>query len=183
MIKRELLHFGIDHLTLNIGFKDNTTIINRKSLNISKLFEVLLSAGLNDSNTNSLLDLYWDSFGHDIDIYCERSIHHNRMYAIHVGRHRILRIEHITEESTMNSLNYKYDYRITFYGTLFALSRINELNYLDFMNSFLEDISHDFVKHSVSRIDICADISGVSVASVRRGFSHNGKAKKFSKIL
>ncbi|MDH3324981.1 MAG: hypothetical protein OEL89_05050, partial [Candidatus Peregrinibacteria bacterium] len=185
MVKRELLNFAIDHLTLNIGFKLGTSEESKKILYIVKMFEALESIGLNDTNTNSITDLTWDPFGHEIDVFCERSIHRNVMYAIHFGRYRIMRIEKVPPESTMreNLKNYNYDYRITFYGTLFALSRINQIDHLDFLKPFLADISNHFVQHSISRIDICADIAGTSVLSIKRGITGTKKKMKdFSRI-
>jgi hypothetical protein len=181
MSKRALLYFGIDHLTINIGTKK--TYLDISQSNIYKLFKLIKKIGLNDTNTTQALNLKWDQFEEEIDVYCEYSRQKNEMYSIHWKRYKLMRIERITEESILKQVGYKYDYRITFYGTLFALSRIKKLDADEFLKPFLEDSKNLLLTHSVSRTDICADISGVSPMSIRKGITGNTeKMKKFSFI-
>lgn len=184
MNKRGFLAFGIDHLTINIGLKNFASPEDLQSLEVYKLFQFLNSQGLNDTNTSDLHDIYWDSFGKEIDVFCDYSPYRNISYSIHVGRYRIMRIEYVPTESTLKqSLHYKYDYRITFYGTLFALSRIKKLDHFDFINPFLRDSLNDFVRHSISRIDLACDVFGITPSSVLKGLiGTKEKQKKVSKI-
>lgn len=184
MSKRGLLNFSIDHLTLNVGFDEYVTPEQVNKTNIFKLAHFLKYSGLNDTNTNQLLDLFWEPFGEEVNISKENSNQKHNTYAIYWGKYKILRLEDVDKSSTLKSnLNYKYQYRVTFYGTLFALSRIQKINLMDFLRPFYEDLSHSFMIHSVSRLDICADIFGASVSSIRRGIKGDKTHfKNFSKI-
>lgn len=184
MSNRGLLGFEIDHLTFNIGYSSEPTAEEAQELNVFQLAHYLNHAGLNDTNTNQILDLYWEAFGEDIHVYKEKSSQKHNTYAIHWGKYRIMRLEDVDINSTLKqNINYKYKYRITLYGTLFALSRIQKIDHMEFITPFMADMCNDYVSQSVSRLDICADIYGVSTQSIRRGIQGDkAHFKDISKI-
>lgn len=73
-----------------------------------------------------------------------------------------MRIVKIDQNRSRN----KYEYQINFSGMFFDYNRLGFLNTRDFFKIFLKDISSNKIKHSISRLDVCADLKGVSVKEV-----------------
>lgn len=169
MNKRGLLNFAIDHLVLNIGYGEVTAEEVAK-LNIFKVCKDFELIGLNGTNNSEKMDYFWEAVGHYVIVNCDESVHGHMFYAIIFRGRRIMRIERIKVNSRLKkNLKYKYSFRITFYGTFFSLNKLKTIEINDFLIPFWQDVSHCFIKHSISRIDICADIFGVSVNSISKG--------------
>jgi len=153
----ELLHFGIDTMVLNVSSIEAFATESESVANIKKLFKE------NEEN----IVIFNQFFRREEILKTPRGI--RRVY-LYFGRHRVMEIEEIGLDSQLRKfLYYKYDYRITFDGAFFANVRLGNFNFSDVLSSFLTDIRENKILHSISRLDVCADLRGISVLDVRDG--------------
>ncbi len=98
------------------------------------------------------------------------------------GKEKLFSIHRVTDKSELRKrLGYPYFYRISFYGVFFALERIGKLEIEPYWSLFLEDIATGGITHSLSRLDLCADITNTSPIEIAIGVrGDEGKMKEFS---
>ncbi|MFH1670209.1 MAG: hypothetical protein ABIA92_01340 [Patescibacteria group bacterium] len=166
----ELLYFGADYLVLNLLALVHET--DTKSLGfIGLLF------GTEDD------EITWaDSELKLIKTLSEKRKGIRTLY-FKLGRHNLFAIEEVCEDSLLKlNLGYKYDYRLSFYGAFFCAVRLGLVILDDVFGLIREDIRHSRVLHSISRLDVCADIWHVETVDVLHGVEilSPDKAKKFS---
>lgn len=174
--KPGLLHFGLDYLVLLIGVGDDP------APSVS-LLEAIFSIPHNDSNASEVRSFVWNDDGDEVILRFGKYQYDEIAY-VSRGEDLLFSIQEIGPKSTMPSLvRLKYKYRISFYGWFFGLVRLGEFDLTDFWGIFLRDIEDAVIGHSVSRIDICADIANVSVGSVERGIVRlSERIKRISKF-
>ena len=171
--EKKLLYFGADFLNINIcDIKDTNT-------KIFHFLQAVFSISHNTTNANSTNAFEWGNKGQEVEITFSDSIM-GEAAEIRQGKNYLFRVINISKDWA-KPLNYKYLFRIECYGTFFNLIRLKKLYFEDFFSSFLEEIKTRNITHSVSRIDICADIAGISPKQIKRGISGT-RLRKFSDI-
>lgn len=162
----ESLYFGNDYLVLNaVAIEPKATSV----LNIGQLF----------GKENGIV--IWNDLEQQFTKESSDKRTGIRTLYLTFGRHKILAIEEIGADSHLKMyMRYPYDYRISFYSAFFCNVRLELLRLKDFFGLFLEDIEHGRIKHSVSRLDVCADLRGITPIAVRDGIEifTKDKAKK-----
>ncbi|MDD3897012.1 MAG: hypothetical protein PHU04_04220 [Candidatus Peribacteraceae bacterium] len=174
--KPKLLHFGLDYLVLLIG-------IDHQDASSIRLLNSIFSFPHNDTNASELLGFMWGDSGEEVNIHFS-IVKNDEIANVFRGEEKVLSIQKIGKKSTMPpSVKERYQYRISFYSAFFGLVRLRQFAYRDYWDLFLCDIESRVVVHSVSRVDLCADLAYVSVKNVAKGVKNrSGKVKKRSLI-
>jgi len=172
----ELLHFGVDWLTLNIRTKNANKA--KSIMFLEELFEI----PHNDTNANFIKDFSWLHTVESVDLMFSSSKQAGEMIIVMFQGTPIIRILLPNGES-MKNIKYSYQYQINFYGMFFDFHRLNKLNAEYFLKIFLDDIDSGKIEHSISRIDICSDLANFSTGSIQNGIegdvTHMKKGAKF----
>ncbi len=173
---KALLHFGLDYLVLLLGIENK----NAASL---RLINAIFSLPHNDTNAAEYRGFGWADTGEDVTVRFSQYQQDEVAYVFRAEDH-LFSIQKIGLKSTMPpSVKERYRYRISFYGWFFSLVRLGHINIYDYWNIFLRDIEEERLIHSVSRIDICADIGNLSVRQVQRSIVRlMPRGKKFSEL-
>ena len=163
-----MLYFGGDYLVLN-AVASSYDAKAKSLLNIGQLFE----------KENGVV--VWNDL--EQKFVKESSDKRTGIRTVYLtfGRHKILAIEEIGANSHLKMyMRYSYDYRMSFYSAFFCNVRLGLLRPEGFFGLFLDDIEHGRIKHSVSRLDVCADLRGITPIAVRDGIEifTEDKAKK-----
>jgi len=161
---KKLLHFGTDWISFNISLVDS-----RKPSPSFSFLESLFRLPHNDTNASEYDSVVWGNTETEVMLEFSGKIQMGEVLSIkgHKGK-AILRVVKIDPEWAKN-IHYKFQYRIDCYGTLFDYDRLGLLNAREILSLFLLDIEQGLLRHSVSRVDICADFSGYTVKSIFRG--------------
>lgn len=160
--KHELLHFGIDWLTLNITPK-------RKAQPVSiRFMESLFSIPHNDTNASFISDFNWLHTVESVDLMFSENKRDGVMVFILFKGVPIIRVA-IPNTKSRRNIKYKYRYQISFYGMFFDFHRLKRIDAESFLKIFVDDIEEGLLKHSISRIDICADLSNFTTNEIEKG--------------
>ncbi|MDD5055299.1 MAG: phage/plasmid replication protein [Candidatus Peribacteraceae bacterium] len=171
-----LLHFGLDYLVLLVG-------IDQKNAASLRLLSAVFNLPHNDTNADEHRNFVWADTDEEVTFRFSKYQHDEVVY-VYRGEDHLFSIQKIGKNSTMPpSVKKKYWYRISFYSWFFGLARLGEIDVHDYWGIFLRDIESGFIVHSVSRIDICADLGNISVSRVQRGIVRlSERSKKLSKL-
>lgn len=156
--ERKLLSFFIDWLTIQIW--DENKDVNTESV---KFLDWLFSLPHNDSNASTYKKIPWFNSNELVDIFFN-SNKDWEIIEVHKWREKIIRV--LKPDKTKNVF-YKKKYVISFYWQFFDLHSLRIINMYDYFKGFTEDILNNNLVHSVSRLDVCADIAWISVRSIR----------------
>jgi len=169
--EKKLLHFGLDYLTLNL--------IKEKD-SISETEEFLRSIFLlphDTDNTNVFYDFKWDQFEHPLTIYFSDT-HEGQVAGFNLNNLYLFQVCEIDwEKPVWANTNYRYRYRLQFYGALFNEARKGDLEYMSLFTKFLNDVERRLISHSISRSDICADFSGFTPLQIKKGVKGTRRKK------
>ncbi len=175
IVERKLLHFGLDYLTLNICKKDDQK--NRSEPFLAKVFAVPHDT----DNTNVYYDFEWGDLSLPFRLIFSESPD-GEVAQFHLEQEYLFQVAKIDpEKPKWKNTGYKYRYRLQFYGAIFNATRRGEIVYTSLFPIFLGDINNGLVSHSVSRVDICADISGFTPRQIKKGIK--GSHRKRMSIL
>lgn len=156
-VKSTLLYFGLDYLTMLVG---NTS--SEKIARFVYMFDFIFSLSHNSSNASEYYNQYLGNTGLKCNVIFGTGRDSNYLY-LHFDQHRIITVEKIDENSNLKNLTgNKYQYRIQFYSSFFSLQRLQRLSVEKFFTDFYSDYVNDSIVHSISRIDICADLTNFS---------------------
>jgi hypothetical protein len=163
-VDKQLLFFGKDFLVLNLGITGENQSQSLQFLNS------IFSFPHNDTNAAEILELEWANSGTNVSIHFAFTKEGDELALVFQGKEKILSIHKVTEQSQLRTrMRYKYMYRISFYGVFFALHRIDKLEITSYWKMFLEDIETSHVAYSISRLDLCADITNVKPIEIATG--------------
>lgn len=175
---RKLRHFGLDYLTLNIGYPYDFKGYPDSIRFLDQLFDL----PHNETNASDYKDIIWGAGPEEVNIYFS-SYGNDPVIRVHRGEDHIMMIRQIGPTSNMPpGVKRKYRYQIQFYGWFFGLVRLGSFSITDYLHIFLKDIEAKQILTSVSRIDICADIEAASVVSIERSIVKKGRMKARSKL-
>jgi len=175
--EKKLLHFGLDYLTLNICDKDDISSTTVRYL------DAIFSLDHNTTNSNIIRDFVWADSMEEIRIIFSESPD-GEVAQIHWKESYLFQIAQIDHESPKwKNTKYSYKYRIQFYGDFFNSVRTEKIEEYDFLNIFIEDIENNTVKNSLSRLDVCSDISNISPKEILKDIkgTHLKKISEFEK--
>lgn len=172
--EKKLLHFGPDWITFNIASR-----VSQMPPSISFL-DSIFKIPHNDTNASEYDSFIWCDNHTEVKIQFTGRNQMGEMIVINGQKGKsLLRITKIDKESSQTFKTVaKYSYRIDCYGTLFDYDRLGLINAQEVLSIFLSDIERTLVTHSVSRIDICADLAGYKVKSIQRGIIGSESHKK-----
>ena len=181
-LPKELLHLGLDYSVINIAF-----IPTVQSRSIS-FCDSIFSFPHNDSNADEIPTLNWPDSDEVVSVHFSFTSDKDEVAIIFRDADKIMVIQKVTNESLMRSnIGYIYDYRISCYGAFFSLIRLGEFDPKDFLGIFLRDIAEEKVQYSLSRVDVCADISNVSpqeiIDGIQGDFDHMKKISVFQETI
>lgn len=173
---KELLFFGKDFGVLNIGS------VNGMEADSIRFLDNIFSFPHNDTNAAEILEMDWANTGLDVSVHFAFTKEGDELALIFQGKEKIFSIQKVGEDSELRTrLRYKYQYRISFYGVFFALDRIGKLDIDLYWKIFLDDITRGLVSHSISRLDLCVDITNIDPIEIARGVrGEESKMKEFS---
>lgn len=161
---RELLFFGKDFLVLNLGPAKNDKMTSLHFL------DGIFSFSHNDTNAAEILNIEWGNSGIDVAIHYAFTKEGDELALIFQGKEKIISIQKVRKDSELRKrLGYKYLYRISFYGVFFALARIGKLNIEAYWKLFLDDITTGLIENSLSRLDLCADLTNIRPIDIAKG--------------
>ncbi len=90
----------------------------------------------------------------------------------------VITVKKITPETKLRGISH-FQYRITFYGTFFALEQKGSWLLEDFLRIALEEMDSGCLLSQVATIHVCADIAGTTTDWFDRGIKRlSGKLKK-----
>lgn len=163
---KKLLHFGADWITFNIAQKNPE--ITPASI---RFLESLFSLSHNDTNASEYDDFIWADSAQEVMLQFGSDIQMGEVLKVngHKGK-SLLQIIKINSDWAEN-IRYPYAFKVDCYGTLFDYDRLGIINAKEMLAVFFSDIERNLVSHSVSRIDICADLTGYKVKSIQRGIT------------
>lgn len=152
---RKLLFFGCDYLVVNVGNSSD-----RPASQILRLLDQFFGIGHDTDNACELNDVdlggcLFNGFFVDTPKGQSLQLMYNNYKAIDIVR---------TEDSPWaQTINYKYCYRMSFYGAFFRLVEQKELDPAAIFESLFTDES---TTYSVSRIDVAFDIANMTVRQI-----------------
>lgn len=171
--EKKLLHFGADWITFNIAS------CTSKAPSSIQFLDNLFNLSHNDTNASEYDGFIWSDGKTEAQLQFTGKNHMGEMLLVNSYRGKaILRIVKVTNMEWAKKFKYKYSYRIDCYGTLFDYERLEILNIQELLSLFLTDIADKKIIHSISRIDICADLSEYSVQGITRGIRGSKAHKK-----
>lgn len=167
--ERELLAFGVDWVTLNLGkFGETSQALH--------FLNDIFSIEHNDTNASEYRGFMWDNV--EVNLSFEGEMENGEKLNVFKGEYKIIQIIRINPDK--NKL-IKYQYQIGFYGTFFSLGMCGELEVMDYVNIFMKDVKNKIVSHSISRNDIFADISNIGRKEIQKGIKGD-RLKTISEI-
>ncbi len=172
--EKDILYFGLDYLRLNIG-----DISESKSKHKSIQFlDAMFKYPHNHENTDRLENFVWADTGEIVEVVF-REIDMGEVAEINPPNAAMaFRIIKISPKWAKN-IEYKYRYQIDCYGKFFHSHRQKILDINDYLGIFIDEVK---LPISISRVDICVDIVGVSPTDIRNCVAMNGNSKNWSFI-
>lgn len=171
--KKKLLHFGADWIKFNIA-----PIDSQNPPPSIQFLNYLFQLPHNDTNASEYDSFEWPGTATQVMLkFTGKKQQDEELFIFGRNGKSLLRIIRINKKAS-NRIGRQYDYRIDCYGTLFDYERIGLLDVKTMLGIFLTDIERGFLRHSVTRIDICCDLSGYQVKSIKRGIIGDKKHKK-----
>jgi hypothetical protein len=159
--EKKLLHFGLDYLTINTCHKFFP------KTNLEKYFESIFNIPHNFENTNTVKDFVWGNSDLSLRIIFSEA-KEGEIAQFHWKEEYLFQICKIDPEyGKWKNIRYKYKYRLQFYGDFFNAIRRDEIDLVDILDIFILDGD----KCSLSRFDLCADISGITPKEIYDGIN------------
>ncbi len=175
-VTSSLLYFGLDWITLNVA-------PNRHKNKSIQFLDAIFSFPQNDTNASGIEEFVWGVGSETVSIEFSYTKQGDRLAQVFWNGTKIILIQFVDSDSTFKkNLKYKFKYMVNFYGLFFSLWRINALDGINFLQIFLDDIEAGTIDHSISRIDICADLSGITPLEIKNSIKiiAKDKARKIS---
>lgn len=177
---KELLFFGRDFLVLNWG------IGRDENLPSLQFLQSIFDFPHNDTNASEVLNVQWGNADIEVAVHYAFTKEGDELALIFQGGEKIASVKKISETSNLKHIRYKYLYYISFYGVFFALHRIGKLDIEPYLQLFLYDIPRG-VTYSVSRLDLCADITNIRPIKIAKGVkgdeSHMKQFSHFKSVI
>lgn len=172
-LEKKLIHFGADYIIFNLAALTSANI--PKSISY---LDSLFNLSHNDSNSNEY-EVTWKETDTDVVLQFQPITQKGEIIKVNSRGKALMQIVKINPKWAKN-IGYRYQYAIDCSGTFFDFARLGLINPQQMLAPFLADVEANVVRHSVSRIDICADLSGYTVKSILRGI--NGSKEHMKKI-
>lgn len=161
--EKKLLHFGLDYLTLNLCKKGD--IGNQTEILLRGIFKLPHDT----DNTNVYYGYEWENFEFPLMITFSESPD-GEIAQFHLNDEYLFQVCRVDwEKPRWKNTKYRYKYRLQFYGAFFNGARRGNFIIQPFFSGFIEDVQSGAVSHSVSRVDICADVSGYTPKEIKEG--------------
>lgn len=157
---KKVLHFGADYAVLNVVKKKD--MMSKSSGWLRCIFDL----PHNTTNSNIQEDVAWADTNELVNIQYAMTTKGEAAEIYQDGVH-LFKITKVTEDWASN-IHYPYTYRIDFYSQFFTQARNHTIDPLVFCKIFLDDIELGILSSSLSRIDVCADLSGYTPKDIEK---------------
>jgi|GEM_PF-7027503 len=175
---RRLRHFGLDYMTLNLGLLSSYPQTPKGISFLNSIFDL----PHNTTNASEYNSFVWGASSEEVNLQFS-SLGKDQVIYVYRGEHKIMSLRKISSNSNMPpTAKGRYQFQINFYGAFFALVRSGDFIFQDYWHPFLSDIQDGHIRHSLSRVDICADIENADVKSIQRSIKQKGRMKASSEL-
>jgi len=165
---KKLLRFGLDWLTVNlmrIGSSDCIAFLDSVFAHYDP-----------EEVFTGVRDITWIGTDHRFIVKFRKSKGDIFAY-FKVNNDTLICVHKITSTTTFRGLS-QFQYRLEFYGSIFALDDLGNLSFEDYITPFIKEVDSGVLLAIVSGIHICADIENVTTDWVDKGIKRLSKKLK-----